>query len=195
MKTAILILAAGKSSRMNSPKQLLNYKGKSLINSCLESALSLNTARVICVLGSSADIIEKQLSKSPDTILYNNDFDKGMSSSMVLGVKHIAEHLDVDAILIMLCDQPLISKEHYSALLDKASNSESTIVSTSFGNNFGAPSIFKRALFEELAQLSKDQGAKSVIKKHIDNTLFINCEEAGFDIDFPEDYQRLIEDE
>lgn len=193
MNFGIIILAAGSSSRMTHSKQLLNYKGQTLIRNTALISQKLNAKQTICVTGFLETELKSELNDMAIQFVHNPNYKKGMSSSLVYGLK--ATNKDIDGILIMLCDQPLIPLNHFENIIRTASQLQNPIIATSYKNTYGAPSFFKRELFKELLDLDTKKGAKSVIKGHRNSTHFIDCEEAAFDIDTDTDYQNIVEDQ
>lgn len=195
MKTAIIILAAGSSTRMKTPKQLLDYKGKNLLQRTLDLATELGAEQRLLVLGGWRENIKEQIDASTFDILHNTDHKNGMSTSLKLAINHIRSTSKIESILVMLCDQPLIPKSHYEQLLKQANQSAVSIVATSYNQILGVPCIFKSNHFEELLNLDGQQGAKFLIKKYKNEVISIPCKNAAFDIDTLEDYHRLLRED
>jgi molybdenum cofactor cytidylyltransferase len=108
-----------------------------------------------------------------------------------VAVRKIIEDQSCDAILIMLSDQPLITEYHYSCLLNLANKRNENIIATAYRETFGVPVIYKRKHFEKILEL-ENQPTKTLIKNNLDDSLFLRCEEAAYDIDTDQDYQNLI---
>jgi len=191
-KVAALILAAGQSKRMGTPKQLLPFNGQPMIADICKKLVSLDLHSIACITGSENNLIEKVINKFPMQAIYNADFKQGMNSSLVTGINSLSSHNNLEGVLITLADQPTIPLAHYQLMVATFNQNTQSIVSTSYGDSYGVPSIFPSSLFSELQDLGMDKGAKSIIKKYLDKTKFILCEEALNDIDSPEDYRKLI---
>lgn len=191
-KVAAIILAAGQSTRMGTPKQLLPFNGQPMIADICKKLVSLELHSIACITGSENNLIKKAISKFPIQAIYNADFKQGMNSSLVTGINSLSSQEDLEGILITLADQPTIPLAHYQLMAATFNQNTQSIISTSYGDSYGVPSIFPSSLFSELQELVVDKGAKSIIKKHLDKTKFIRCEEALNDIDSPEDYRKLI---
>jgi len=187
-----IILAAGSSSRMTNAKQLLQYKGQSLIRTIADLSLQLSLNQTYCVTGSLTTSIHNELDLLDIEYIHNPYYKEGMGKSLSVAIEHIISLHDPDAVLVMLSDQPLIPLSHYQNILKKAAHNQSTIITTQYNDSYGAPTLFTKTVFSDLLSLSATSGAKSIIAKHIDETAFIKCKAAGFDVDTDEDYERLV---
>jgi molybdenum cofactor cytidylyltransferase len=188
-RTAILILAAGSSSRLGLPKQLLQLGDKSLLRRIAETALELHPAEVVVVLGFESDRMKHELGDLAVKIVLNHRWQEGIASSIRSGVESIPQ--TADAILIALSDQPFIPASHLSRLIVSCSR-EHPIAATSYGTSPGVPACFHRMVFPELLALTGDSGARGIIGKHIQDTTAIPCAEASIDIDTVSDYRKFF---
>ncbi|MGB0891820.1 MAG: nucleotidyltransferase family protein [Flavobacteriaceae bacterium] len=189
-KTAVLILAAGSSSRMGNPKQLLPYKNTTLLGNAIEQAQKSNTNAVFCVLGANAEIIKKSIEKNPIETIYNPNYKDGLSSSIVTGIDYLSDK-NFDAVLILLADQPKITSSFLNQLLKTSEENPSKIIACNYDKNIGVPAIFPKKYFVELLKLKGDKGAKEIINNHSSEIIKM----ASFnliDIDTKEDYKNLI---
>ncbi len=193
-KIAQIILAAGTSSRMGEPKQLLPWHQTTLIGHAIQEALKTETSSVFVVLGAYYDLIYEQVHHFPITILENPNWEMGMGSSIRFGVKTaIQDKLTFDAVLISLVDQPLIDAIHFEALISKYKENPESIVATNLGKRIGAPGIFPASYFDELAMLKSDYGARYIIEKYKDKTKVITATDKGVDVDTMKEYQDLVQ--
>ncbi len=193
-KIAQLILAAGASSRMGAPKQLLPWKDTTLIGHAITQSLAIEEVSTFVVLGAHYELIYNQINKFPVTILNNVNWQSGMGSSIQIGVKTILAHdLSFDAVLISLIDQPLIKLTDYNALITKFIANTNPIVASDLGSRIGVPAIFSKDIFMELMQLEEDYGARYIIKKYINQIKTISIVEKGIDIDTKQQYQKIID--
>ncbi len=190
MKISILILAAGSSSRLGQPKQLVEFEGQTLIERTTHIALSVSE-EVLVVLGANSDLIKPKLEAFSNqiTIIDNPDWNEGMGTSISLGVEILAPKSD--AILILLADQPLISQVLLQNMMQTFAEKEMPIVACDYGNQLGVPILFDKAFFPELKHLKGEQGAKSFLKKYVEKISSIEFEGGIFDIDTPEDLLKL----
>jgi len=191
---AILILAAGESSRMKEKvKQLLSWKNTSLLGNALEQAKTSIATGTYVVLGANADAIKKEIRIDPSIEIQNRDWRKGMGSSIAAGIKHISSYPEqYDAVLVMLADQPLIDTGFINVLLDSWADNLTSIVATSYPKGVGVPAVFGESLFCELIQLDQNQGAKAIIDKYKKDILSIDPQGKEADIDTWNDYQNLL---
>lgn len=189
--TAIVILAAGGSSRLRHPKQLLSFKGESLLRRSARIAVESECKPVIVVLGFSAREMVSELKNLPVQVVINPEWGEGMASSLRTGLKAVPE--EAAAVLLMLCDQPHVNTELLSRLNGKFL-AGSPIVASRYRGVAGVPALFSREFFGNLSSLEGDQGARSVIQKYIEEVATIDFEEGAIDIDTEGDYSRLDHD-
>jgi molybdenum cofactor cytidylyltransferase len=188
----ILILAAGASTRLGQPKQLLNYQGKPLIRHMAEVAIASGCCPVGIVLGACAETIKLHLIDLNIYIIDNEQWRTGMASSIRCGLPKmmsITPHLD--AIVLMVCDQPFISASLIHQLIDKHQTTNCSIVASEYAGVLGVPALFHRTLFPELEMLQGDVGAKFMIRQHRSHALSIPFAEGGIDLDIPQDLNIL----
>jgi molybdenum cofactor cytidylyltransferase len=192
VKIVAIVLAAGASRRMGQAKQLLPYNGVSLLLRCANAALDSDCHEVIVVLGANADHFQSEISGAGVHTVINHDWEEGMSSSIRCGLNRTEDlQPEVSAVLLMLCDQPLIQAESIDRIIDGYRKKRPLIAASEYetGGELvrGVPAIFSQAVFPELACLAGPAGAKTVITRHQDRALFIPMPEAALDLDtFPE---------
>ncbi|WP_280139523.1 nucleotidyltransferase family protein [Aquimarina amphilecti] len=190
------MLAAGSSSRMGTPKQLLPWKKDCLIIHEVKKSLELNLSETYVVLGANFELIQKEIIHFPVHVLNNKDWGLGMGSSITFGVRHLINNqIDFDAILITLVDQPLIDVSHLSCLISKFNSNQDKIIATGMKNKIGVPALFPKAHYQELLELKEDFGARYIIKKYEDDLLVIDGGNRTDDIDTIEQYNALLERE
>ena len=196
MRVGVIILAAGASTRMGSPKQLLPYKGRLLICHAVQQAQASQAQEVIVVLGANSESIahalqpltEPRPSGSGSLSLINNPrWPEGMGTSIQTGVQ-AAAHLD--AVIITLGDQPLIGPEILNTLIAMHERTGKPIVAASYSGIAGVPALFSKEFFEKLLQLPPAAGCKALIEAHSTQAILIDCPEGALDIDTPEDYAK-----
>lgn len=189
---SVVILAAGASSRLGSPKQNMMYNGKTLLQHAIYTALQV-TDDVMVVLGANSEAIGKTIFDQSVQILHNSRWECGMSASLHKAIDHIQRHQpDVTHVLFMVCDQPLINDQHLLALKEAALTSYRGIVATNYRNTTGVPAIFSKKYFTDILDLSGDEGARKIIKDNADDVWAIPFERASIDVDTVEDYQLLL---
>lgn len=190
---AIIILAAGNSSRLGSPKQLLPYAQKTLLQHAIDSAKASSAANdVIVVLGSRKTLIENKIDHNEITIVENSNWESGIASSIKAGVNALKDiSTENDAIILMACDQPFASAEILKSLVHEQARSGKAIVGCSYENTKGIPALFHKSIFSELLSLEGDIGAKKLFEKYREEVSFISFQDGGIDIDTTEDYKNL----
>lgn len=187
--TAILILAAGSSSRLGSPKQLVRYKQKSLIAHTVETAIEASIGPVHVILGAYADDIIDHC-KGANTH-YNSDWKSGMGSSLSYGLSTILDaEDDVEGVLVLLCDQPYIKVSLLQEIVELGLQTKGIIISD-YGTAAGPPSYFDKKYFAELMLLSGDDGAKQIVKTNNSAVSKVSFPEGIVDIDTPDDLSKL----
>ena len=189
----LIILAAGKASRMGKPKQLLTYQGSSLISHAVKIGLNSNCRPVIVVLGAYKEQVKPQIDKLPIEIIENSDWETGMSSSIRAGINAINQsNSNLDSVIIALADQPLISEAVFNQLIKEYRDTNNKIIAADYDDIVGVPALFDKNFFSELMDIEGDRGAKALIRKYRDEVLTVPVAEAAIDIDTPDDYQKLL---
>jgi molybdenum cofactor cytidylyltransferase len=185
-----IILSAGESKRMGTPKQLLPWGKTIILQQVIDNATASHLDKVLLVLGSHADEITGKITISSKTgIAVNHDFKEGMSSSVKCGVKNAPA--GAEAFMLLLGDQPFISPAIIDRVLDDYRKSKRGIVIPVYDNKHGHPVIFDAKYKQELLVIA-DQGAKSVVNNHLQDILEVclDVPEILTDIDTPQDYQK-----
>jgi molybdenum cofactor cytidylyltransferase len=191
---AIIILAAGNSSRLGEPKQLLKYQDKTLIRHVTEAAIAANSSAVIVVTGSNASLIEKELDPLPYRAVYNSNWESGMASSVVAGVNELLTmQTEIAGAVFAVSDQPFVTSELFEALIEKASEGNSGIVASSYDGTLGTPVLFSSKYFSSLLTLSGAEGAKKLLKRFADDISLIPFPKGSIDIDTQQDYNDLLD--
>ncbi|SED17707.1 molybdenum cofactor cytidylyltransferase [Tenacibaculum sp. MAR_2009_124] len=190
MKTAIVILAAGKSSRMGTAKQLLPYRHTTLLGWTIEQALKIVNTEVICITGAKREIVEKSISTYPITIIHNSNFQNGLSASIKVGIRYVSQK-DFDNVLIILADQPFVTNGYLKEIISKSCMDPEKIIASNYGNRIGVPALFPRRFYQHLSKLTGDKGAKELLSKHSDNILKMPKVNL-IDIDTQEEYEHYV---
>jgi molybdenum cofactor cytidylyltransferase len=188
----IIILAAGTSARMGSSKQLLSYRGKSLLQHSIDTALDSLAEQVIVVLGARKEIIEQELDQSNIQLIENPLWESGMASSIKVGLQKLKKILpEADGAIFMVCDQPFVNAELLNKLIEKHIISGKNIVASKYADTLGTPTLFHYSFFDELSKLKGDIGAKSLIKNYKNQTESVEFQLGSIDIDTRENYLNL----
>jgi len=192
-KIPILLLAAGGSTRMGQPKQLMPWGEQTLIEHQIQTLLKTDHP-VNVVLGSNSNLIIPVIEQFPVSIFINTDWESGMGSSISLGINQIIQLFpDANGVLITLLDQPLLTASYLKKMLDTfPPGSQQILVSRSASGWTGVPALFDECYFKELTELKNDEGAKKVVKLHEKRVILIDGGDILDDMDTPETYQQLL---
>lgn len=182
---AVLILAAGTSSRLGEPKQLVKYEDKTLLFHACKKALEVSK-NVFVVLGANYEECKKQIKDLDVNIIENKNYKDGLSSSIKEGVLNLVNY---DKTLIMLCDQPFIQSSHLQQLVDK-SQEFGKIVCSFYKDDVAVPVVFPKEYYFDLFELTGDKGAKAVIRKNSYESVILD-DSFALDIDTKEDKKYL----
>jgi molybdenum cofactor cytidylyltransferase len=199
MNVSIVILAAGGSTRMGAPKQLLHIAGQSLMKRVAEMAMDTPCYPIVVVLGANKALVRKELDRMPVTLIDNPNWQDGMASSLKMGlVGAYMTFKDLEAVIFLTVDMPYVSVELIEHLIKKAQENMSTtnetpdIVACRYDGQPGIPVLFKRNRFNDLLELKGDTGAKKVIMAHQDKTATIDFPQGKFDLDTIEEYRNFL---
>jgi molybdenum cofactor cytidylyltransferase len=178
---------------MGRPKQLLPYHGKSLLEHAVDTANDADANPVIVVLGANAELLEKEIDEKKVHIVENKEWKEGMASSVRCGLTtllHIAPA--VDAVIIMVCDQPFVSFSLLNDLITVQKNTRKPIVTSQYENAIGPPVLFHKSFFPELLELKGDAGARKIIEQRSNDVATILFKKGDIDIDTEADYKSLL---
>lgn len=191
VKTAIILLAAGGSSRLGQPKQLLEYQGKILLQRIIDESLATKLGSVVVVLGANHELIAEKTKLDGTVVIINEQWQSGMASSIRAGVEVLSDDMQIERALITLCDQPHVDHLLMKELVKKQQNSGKTIVACSYGDTVGVPAVFSRDMFPSLLSLQGQEGARKLIAANPNHLETISFPNGIIDIDTPADYQYL----
>lgn len=190
---AIVVLAAGMSSRLGNPKQLLIYHGKSLLKHTVDAALQTPMRPVVVVVGANSDAVKKEIKKMEIVIEENKEWQEGMASSLRCGLEAVQKRSDdVDGIIFMVCDQPYVTQSLLDSLLLAQHETGLPIVASSYEDKLGTPALFHKSFFAELMKLKGDTGARKLIKQHKELVATVAFPKGIIDIDTRTDYEVLL---
>lgn len=185
-RCGILILAAGGSSRLGKPKQCLAFKDEALLEHVTRVALDCELSPVVVVIGAFAEECTAMLQGLPVRIVENPLWREGMASSLRTGIGSILDD-EIDGVVILVCDQPLVSPE----IIQKLISTGQPIAVSHYEGNFGPPAFFAREFFKDLLELQGDCGAKQILHQNKDRVARVEFPEGLCDVDTPQDYARL----
>jgi molybdenum cofactor cytidylyltransferase len=186
---ALVLLAAGGSTRMGEPKQLLEFQGKKLIQIVVERLLACRCFPTVVVLGAGAQEIAPFLAGYELNVIQNLNWQSGMASSIRCAVEFVETMFpDVGQMMLALVDQPYVEAEDYYALVEAAEAEPQKVVAAYYGGQAGAPMVFPRAYFPALGRLAGDQGARGIVRGLGPEAIkVVPLPQAAADWDVPED--------
>ena len=194
MSAGIVVLAAGESARMGVPKQLLAFRGKTLLDHAVETAHSIPGAPVAIVLGAHAAQIRPRFDERRAFIVENSDWRDGMGGSLRAGLSGLlAANPALSAVIFMVCDQPLLTATTLGVLIATHQNTDRAIVASEYGGALGVPALFARSMFPALLALDGAEGARQVIHTHREKAVGIPFPDGSLDLDTPADYAPFSE--
>lgn len=190
-KVAGIILGAGSASRMGQPKQLLPFGTTTLLGQVVKTAAASALSQIIVVLGYKAEHIVQHLDLSRADIVINTEYAQGQSTSLIKGLEKVFS--DCDAAMFLLGDQPLVTVDIINRLINAHETANALITIPYCDGQRGNPVIIARPLFQNLAALSADTGARAVFDAFKESILPVLISDPAilFDVDTMEDYEHL----
>lgn len=191
-RVTALILAAGSSSRLGKPKQLLLIDGETLIHRVARIATSSTVDETIVVVGNCASDVERAVMDLPCRIIENPDFAEGQSTSFKAGIRAIDE--STDAVVVLLGDQPLVTTEAVDAVVNAWRGTRAPLVQSEYRGVRSHPVLFDRSVFPDLMNVSGDTGASQVLRARREQIVPARIDgDVPLDIDTLDDYRRVLE--
>jgi molybdenum cofactor cytidylyltransferase len=191
--TAIIILAAGASTRLGEPKQQLLYIGRTLLQHAVDAAVESKGEPIIVVLGANAEVIKNDITNQGVTIIHNKDWEEGMASSIRAGITELQKlSPDIDDAILMLCDQPFVNVALLNNLMLNKQQTSTPIIACAYNNTVGPPALFDKTYFNALLSLKGQEGAKKLLMKYRDKVFTIPFDKGAIDIDTVEDYAKIV---
>jgi molybdenum cofactor cytidylyltransferase len=186
-----IVLAAGASTRFGSAKQLIRIAGRPLLQTVVARAAEAVGNAVIVVLGARADELAPLLKHSADSVVINRDWREGLASSIRTGVARLPAACA--AVMLVLADQAAVTAEDLKRLAAAWRRQPQYSAAAHFGTTTGAPAIFPRSRFRDLAELRGDVGARTLLQRDPDRVVRVPMARAALDLDTPEDLLALQE--
>lgn len=186
-----VVLAAGTSSRLGTPKQLLPYRGMSLVAHVVKAVSSSMVEEIIVVLGHHSEEVRETLKNFPVNFVYNPAYADGQSTSLKAGLTVLGRC--AQAALFILADQPLLKPRSVNLIIEEYRLGGRGIVAPFYHGKRGNPVLFDKEFFSLITALSGDTGARNLIVSHHNQMARVDVDDPGvvFDIDTWEDYRRL----
>ena len=187
-RVAAVVLAAGASSRMGRPKQLLDWDGRPLVRAAAEVALAARLDPLLVVIGGAQAQVADALVGLPVRTIVNPDYAAGQSTSLRAGIAALGQ--DADAVMVLLGDQPFVTVAIVERLVAEWRASGAVIVAPTYAGERGNPVLFDRSMFPELLSIQGDQGARAVLAADRARVRLVAFDDPRplTDIDTPEDY-------
>lgn len=190
----IILLAAGSSSRLGKPKQLLKINGVSLLRSSVRVALQLQVSNSVVVLGANEALCIEEIADLEIQTVFNENWQSGMASSLQKGLAFVLhQNPDLEAVLVLLCDQPFVQINLLKEIIQAYQTQKYSIVASDYGENLGVPVLLDKTIFEDLRTLQGDTGARKIIQKNIDKVFGVPFPEGKYDVDTAEDFALVME--
>jgi molybdenum cofactor cytidylyltransferase len=187
-KIAAIILAAGASTRLGQPKQLLKLQGQSLIRRAAVSVIDGGCDPVIVVTGAESQQIVQELNDLSTQIVFHAEWANGIGSSLRTGVGALQNFaLQPNAVVIAVCDQPYMNAEVIERLIDGWRQGGKAMAACQYRGAYGTPCCFASSKFLELSQVPDDTGAKPVLSADPGNLTLVPWALGALDLDLPED--------
>ena len=189
---AAIVLAAGASTRLGQPKQLLQMNGESLLHRTVRLATGARCTPIFVVLGFEAERMQRETADLDVRVVLNPEWQSGMGSSLRSGMEALMRERQLpQKVVLLLSDQPMLSSEILFNLVKKSAETGSLLVASSYTGSLGVPAVFHKELYPDLQKVEGDKGAREVIQMYRDQTSSIDFPEGVIDIDTVQDLELL----
>lgn len=217
-KIGAVILAAGESSRFGRPKQLVQFRRKSLVCRVAKAAIEAGCSPVVVVIGSDGEKVARELAATSVTKIENKNWQRGIGSSIRIGMQALIkngqssgravamtaqanstlsrrtkDHHSLEAVVLLVCDQPFVDANTIRSLIALRQTTEKDIIASSYANTLGVPALFDGSLFQELLSLGDEAGAKPIILRNRKRVAKLPFPEGKVDIDSWTDWKKVNE--
>ncbi len=192
-----IVLAAGESTRMGHPKQLLTWHDRPLLFQTINELLAAGLDRIVVVLGAHADEIEHRLrGKCSDQVEFvtNPNWSSGQASSLLTGLRFLqSDATGIRHVLLALCDQPFVTADDYRSLLHTASTGSASAVATRYDSGGGVPAVFTWSACSQLLTIDGDSGARGWLRRQPSGKItLVDIPGAFHDLDNPKQYEQAL---
>src|SRR6266496_260674 len=192
MRVAAVVLAAGGSTRFGRSKQFALFQGDTFIKRIVAAAIEAGCAPVVIVTGEDWAQITSELARFTVSIAMNPDWQKGLGSSIIVGIRHaMNQDPDLDAVVLLTCDQPFVNAAVLTQMIQLRLTSGKPIVASAYAGTLGIPALFDRSCFPDLLRLKGDSGAKGIILARPHDVASFDFPAGEIDIDTAADYEKL----
>ena len=171
-------------------KQLLPYRGRTLVEHSVRQAREAGFRPIVVVVGAEAETVSAALAGEPVLIAHNQAWESGMGSSIAAGMGRI-EASDAEAVAILLADQPLVTSGHLIAMATLLERADVSMVGAEYNGTLGVPALFKTGMFPLLAALPPEAGARHLLRGSGSEIAVFPLPEAAMDVDTPDDFEAL----
>lgn len=185
-------MAAGSSSRLGRPKQLLSFRGTTLLQHTIDQAKIIDVGPVVLVTGAFHEKIFEETNTQGLNVVHNDFWQDGMTSSIICGLKKaINLSPEIDAAIILMCDQPFLSSSVLLEMIEAYMSTGKEIIQCKYGDNYGPPVLFDQSLFTSIMALTDKNGARNIIRQHPEKVAFVSFPDGCIDIDTDADFEKL----
>jgi molybdenum cofactor cytidylyltransferase len=192
MSVAAVVLAAGGSTRFGKPKQFALFRGETFIKRIVAAAIQAGCTPVVVVTGEDSAQVTLELTGLSVSIAPNPGWSSGVGSSIRVGVQSAMDLAgDLDASLLLSCDQPFVTAAVLLQLIQLRLTSRKRIIASAYAETLGVPALFDRSCFPDLLGLKGDSGAKAIILTRPHDVASFDFPSGEIDIDTAADYEKL----
>jgi molybdenum cofactor cytidylyltransferase len=192
MRVAAVVLAAGGSTRFGRSKQFALFQGETFIRRIVAAAIEAGCTPVVAVAGEDSTQVTLELTGLMVSIVMNPDWQSGLGSSIVVGIRHAMNLApDLGAVILLTCDQPFVNVAVLTQLIQLRLTSGKPVVASAYAETIGIPALFDRSCFRDLLRLKGDSGAKGIILTRPLDVASFDFPAGEIDIDTAADYEKL----
>jgi molybdenum cofactor cytidylyltransferase len=189
VKIGAIVLAAGGSTRLGQPKQLLPYKGQPLVRSIASAALEAGCDPVVVVVGAEKEKVVGALRGLAVKTVPNESWERGMGTSIRAGVAPLQE---CGALIILACDQPHVDAAVLGQLIKLQKETRHPMAACAYAGTRGVPALFAQSLFPDLLALRDAEGARKILMARPEEVALVDFPPGKIDIDTIDDYRALL---
>ncbi len=193
----IILLAAGASRRMGTPKQLLKIDNQTLIERAINITQGVVNQQTVVVLGANAEKIKPYiLPQTNVAVIINENWQQGMGTTLKAGLEFLVAHTpQISGVIVLVCDQPYLTTQKLQQLIEQHQETKAAIIATAYKDIKGVPALFDSTIFPQLIALNKDEGARKIIKNYEGEIITIDFPKGSIDLDTPAAYQQFLKNQ